>query len=183
MTTVSLGEHFERFIKDQIAHGRYNNASEIVREALHNAARHGRATQAVVNGVMLKVDFQVTSISSKDDVHIISSNGEAVEARWVINAAGLYSDDINNLFGYGNFKVTPRRGELIIYDKLSRRLVNHVLLPVPTATTKGVLVSPTIYGNILLGPTAEDLPDKTATKTLMVRERRPRDRAALTIGP
>jgi L-2-hydroxyglutarate oxidase LhgO len=123
------------------------------------------ATQAVVNGVTLKLNFRVESISTKDDVHIISSTDEMVEARWVINAAGLYSDDVNNLFGHGNFKVTPRRGELIVYDKLSRRLVNHVLLPVPTTTTKGVLVSPTIYGNVLLGPTAEDLPDKTATNT------------------
>ncbi|MEP7134276.1 MAG: FAD-dependent oxidoreductase [Chloroflexota bacterium] len=123
------------------------------------------ATQAVVNGVKLKVDFQVTNISSINNVHLISSKDEVVEALWVINAAGLYSDDINNLFGHGNFKVTPRRGELIIYDKLSRPLVNHVLLPVPTATTKGVLISPTIYGNVLLGPTAEDLPDKTATNT------------------
>jgi len=77
----------------------------------------------------------------------------------------LFSDEINDHFGYQNFKVTPRRGELIIFDKLSRPLVNHVLLPVPTATTKGVLISPTIYGNILLGPTAEDLPDKAATNT------------------
>ena len=123
------------------------------------------ATQAVVNGVTLKVNFQVTSISSKDDIHIVASKDEAIEARWVINAAGLFSDDINSLFGHGDFKVTPRRGELIIYDKLSRRLINHVLLPVPTETTKGVLVSPTIYGNVLLGPTAEDLPDKTATNT------------------
>jgi len=123
------------------------------------------ATQAAVNGVTLKVNFQVTSISSKDDLHIISSKDDSIEARWVINAAGLYSDDINKLLGHGNFKVTPRRGELIVYDKLSRTLVNHVLLPVPTATTKGVLVSPTIYGNVLLGPTAEDLPDKTATNT------------------
>ncbi len=123
------------------------------------------ATQAVVNGVELKVNFQVESISTKDDVHIISSKDEMVKARWVINAAGLFSDDINNLFGHGNFKVTPRRGELIVYDKLSRRLVNHILLPVPTVTTKGVLVSATIYGNVLLGPTAEDLPDKTATNT------------------
>ena len=123
------------------------------------------ATQAVVNGMILKVNFQVTSIFAKDDIYIVSSKKDAVEARWVINAAGLYSDDINNLLGHGNFKVTPRRGELIVYDKLSRILVNHVLLPVPTATTKGVLVSPTVYGNVLLGPTAEDLPDKTATNT------------------
>ena len=123
------------------------------------------ATQALVNGVTLKLNFRVQSIKTEDDIHIISSETESVLARWVINAAGLYSDEINNHFGYKNFKVTPRRGELIVYDKLSRPLVNHVLLPVPTAITKGVLISPTIYGNILLGPTAEDLPDKTATNT------------------
>jgi L-2-hydroxyglutarate oxidase LhgO len=134
------------------------------------------ATQAVVNGVTLKLDFQVKSIElgkRKGDIYRISSNNQSIQARWVINAAGLYSDEINNYFRYENpalskvegFKVTPRRGELIVYDKLARSLVNHVLLPVPTATTKGVLISPTIYGNVLLGPTAEDLPDKTATNT------------------
>lgn len=123
------------------------------------------ATQAVVNGVILKVEFRVQNIRAENDVHVISSQRESVQARWVINAAGLYSDEINNHFGYDNFKVTPRRGELIVYDKLARPLVNHVLLPVPTAITKGVLISPTVYGNILLGPTAEDLSDKTATDT------------------
>lgn len=137
------------------------------------------ATQAVVNGVVLKLNFRVESIRPwtedhrpSSTVHGPPSNGyaisngiEEIHARWVINAAGLYSDEINNHFGYENFKVTPRRGELIVYDKLARPLVNHVLLPVPTATTKGVLISPTVYGNVLLGPTAEDLPDKTATNT------------------
>ncbi|MGZ9226688.1 MAG: NAD(P)/FAD-dependent oxidoreductase, partial [Anaerolineales bacterium] len=123
------------------------------------------ATQAVVNGVTLKLDFRVQSIDNENDVHVIASENEVVHAKWVINAAGLYSDDVNNFFGHENFKVTPRRGELIVYDKLARPLVNHVLLPVPTAITKGVLISPTVYGNVLLGPTAEDLPDKTATNT------------------
>jgi L-2-hydroxyglutarate oxidase LhgO len=123
------------------------------------------ATQAVVNGVTLKLNFSVKSIQRTDDGSVISNGNEQVYARWVLNAAGLYSDEINNHFGYENFKVTPRRGELIVYDKLARPLVNHVLLPVPTATTKGVLISPTVYGNVLLGPTAEDLPDKTATNT------------------
>ncbi|HLO14057.1 MAG TPA: FAD-dependent oxidoreductase [Anaerolineales bacterium] len=125
------------------------------------------ATQAVVNGVTLKLNFRVQSIKTEDDLHIISSEKESIQARWVINAAGLFSDEINDHFGYKNFKVTPRRGELIVYDKLARPLVNHVLLPVPTAITKGVLISPTVYGNVLLGPTAEDLPDKTATNTSM----------------
>ncbi|HEU4744324.1 MAG TPA: FAD-dependent oxidoreductase [Anaerolineales bacterium] len=123
------------------------------------------ATQAVVNGVMLRVNFAVQSIQKVDGVSIISNGKEEVQATWVINAAGLYSDEINHHFGHENFKVTPRRGELIVYDKLARPLVNHVLLPVPTATTKGVLISPTVYGNVLLGPTAEDLPHKTATNT------------------
>ena len=123
------------------------------------------ATQAVVNGITLKLNFTVKSIQRVDAVSVISNGNEELHAKWVVNAAGLYSDEINNHFGYRNFKVTPRRGELIIYDKLARPLVNHVLLPVPTATTKGVLISPTVYGNILLGPTAEDLPDKTATNT------------------
>ena len=123
------------------------------------------ATQAIVNGVELKLNFHVQSVKTENDVHIISNETESILARWVINAAGLYSDEINNHLGYENFKVTPRRGELIIYDKLARSLVNHVLLPVPTAITKGVLISPTVYGNILLGPTAEDLPDKNATNT------------------
>src|SRR5215212_256626 len=123
------------------------------------------ATQAVVNGVTLKLNFRVQRIKPENNVHVISNGAESIPARWVVNAAGLYSDEINQQFGYQNFKVTPRRGELIVYDKLARSLVNHVLLPVPTAITKGVLISPTVYGNILLGPTAEDLPDKNATNT------------------
>ena len=123
------------------------------------------ATQAVVNGVVLKLNFTVKSVQQTGDSALISSGSEEIQAKWVINAAGLYSDEINNHFGHESFKVTPRRGELIVYDKLARPLVNHVLLPVPTAVTKGVLISTTVYGNALLGPTAEDLQDKTATST------------------
>ena len=123
------------------------------------------ATQAVANGVSLKLNFAARSIRSDEDIYIISSDSEEIQARWIINAAGLYSDEIHRHFGRENFKVTPRRGELIVYDKMARGLVNHVLLPVPTAITKGVLISPTVYGNVLLGPTAEEVPDKTATNT------------------
>jgi glycerol-3-phosphate dehydrogenase len=69
------------------------------------------------------------------------------------------------MLGHSDFRVTPRRGELIVFDKLARGLVNHILLPVPTEKTKGVLVSPTIYGNVLLGPTADDTEDKTDRST------------------
>ena len=67
------------------------------------------------------------------------------------------------MLGHDSFTVRPRRGELIVFDKLARPLLAHIVLPVPTATTKGVLVSPTVFGNVLLGPTADDIDDKTAT--------------------
>ncbi|MBI5964186.1 MAG: FAD-dependent oxidoreductase [Chloroflexi bacterium] len=123
------------------------------------------ATQAVLNGAELFLNFPVNHIKEDDDAWLLAGEGGNVRARYVVNAAGLFSDEINARFGHTNFTVTPRRGQLIVYDKFARPLVNHVLLPVPTSKTKGVLISPTVYGNILLGPTAEDLPDKTATQT------------------
>ncbi|MBI5353427.1 MAG: FAD-dependent oxidoreductase [Chloroflexi bacterium] len=128
------------------------------------------ATQAVLNDVELFLNFQVKEIRpltvpSGGGQWSIICDQSSINARYIANAAGLFSDEINAHFGHTNFKVTPRRGQLIVYDKMARTLVNHVLLPVPTSKTKGVLISPTVYGNILLGPTAEDLPDKTATQT------------------
>ncbi|MBN8657323.1 MAG: FAD-dependent oxidoreductase [Anaerolineae bacterium] len=130
------------------------------------------AYQAVENGVELFLNFQVSEIRplTMDDGRqttwsIVNGQSSIVQSRYIINAAGLFSDEINAMFGKTSFKVTPRRGQLIVYDKMARPLVNHVLLPVPTSITKGVLISPTVYGNILLGPTAEDLPDKSATET------------------
>ncbi len=133
------------------------------------------AYQAVENGVELFLNFQVKEIRRRtaDDgprstvggLYEVCSDDKKIITRYVINAAGLFSDEINAMFGKTSFNVTPRRGQLIVYDKMARPLVKHVLLPVPTSITKGVLISPTVYGNILLGPTAEDLPDKTATET------------------
>ena len=72
---------------------------------------------------------------------------------------------IDGLFGFDRFLVTPRRGELFVFDKLARPMVPKIVLPVPSSKGKGVLVSPTIYGNVMLGPTAEDLTDRTDTAT------------------
>ncbi len=124
------------------------------------------ATQAVVNGVEIKLNFPVTNIKPENDnTYFIEGKDDSIRSKFVINAAGLNSDVIDHLFGFERFTVTPRRGELIVFDKLARNLVNHVLLPVPTSITKGVLISPTVFGNIMLGPTAEDLEDKEATNT------------------
>ena len=123
------------------------------------------ATEAVMNGVTLKLNHRALAARQENGAHIVQTTGGEVACRYLINAAGLYSDEIDHLLGHDDFAVTPRRGELIVFDKFSRSLVNHVLLPVPTAITKGVLISPTVYGNVMLGPTAEDLPDKTDNST------------------
>lgn len=125
----------------------------------------GLATDAVANGARLLTSAPVTSVTRTGDAFEISTGAGTVVADWVVNAAGLGSDLVDRMLGESGFTITPRRGELIVFDKLARRLVRHVILPVPTATTKGVLVSPTVYGNVLLGPTAEDIPDRSATDT------------------
>jgi glycerol-3-phosphate dehydrogenase len=108
----------------------------------------------------------VANAGRTPDGHVLETAAGHVEARWVVNAAGLHADTVDGLFGGGGgFTVTPRRGELIVFDKLARPLLRHTILPVPTATTKGVLVAPTVFGNVVLGPTAEDVPDRTATAT------------------
>jgi L-2-hydroxyglutarate oxidase LhgO len=125
------------------------------------------ATQAVLNGIELFLNFRVEGLDTSHEEHVglLDQQGNEIHAQYIVNAAGLYSDEINARFGHTEFTVTPRRGQLIVYDKLARPLINHMLLPVPTSKTKGVMISPTVYGNVLLGPTAEDLSDKTATQT------------------
>lgn len=123
------------------------------------------ATDAVANGAVLLLDAPVTSMTRSPRGYVLATPRGEVSATWVVNAAGLGSDHLDRAAGYDGFTITPRRGQLIVFDKMSRELVRHIILPVPTATSKGVLVSPTVYGNVLLGPTAEDLDDRTATDT------------------
>ena len=123
------------------------------------------ATEAVVNGVTLRLATRVTAVRRLGDEHVLDTTSGAVRAHWVVNAAGLHSDTVDRLFGHDRLTITPRRGELIVFDKLARGLLVRTLLPVPTATTKGVLVAPTVLGNVVLGPTAEDVPDRSATAT------------------
>ncbi|MGW2227185.1 FAD-dependent oxidoreductase [Streptomyces formicae] len=122
------------------------------------------ATQAVRAGVDLHLNCPVNTVDASDGgVRVLGTGRGPLRTRWLVNAAGLHADAVDRLLGHDDFTVTPRRGQLIVFDKLARDLVRHILLPVPTALGKGVLVAPTVYGNVLLGPTAEDLDDKSAT--------------------
>ncbi|MGL5819134.1 MAG: FAD-dependent oxidoreductase [Phycicoccus sp.] len=123
------------------------------------------ATDATRRGARLLLDRPVTGARVEGDHTVLETPRGEVRARWVVNAAGLGADVVDRFFGHDRFTVTPRRGELLVFDKLARADVPLIVLPVPSAAGKGVLVSPTVYGNVMLGPTAEDLDDKTATGT------------------
>ncbi|MFF5109529.1 NAD(P)/FAD-dependent oxidoreductase [Streptosporangium sp. NPDC000509] len=123
------------------------------------------ATDAVGRGVTLLLNRAVSSVEDREDHTVLRTSGGEVRARWVVNAAGLGADVVDRLFGHDRFTVTPRRGELLVYDKAARPMVDRIVLPVPSSRGKGVLISPTVYGNVLLGPTAEDLTDRTDTGT------------------
>lgn len=126
------------------------------------------ATEAVQRGAQLHRRAQVTDMvppaAGRDHTTLVTTDGD-IHARWVINAAGLGADHLDNRFGHHRFTVTPRRGELFVFDKLTRPMVPCIVLAVPSSRGKGVLVSPTIYGNVMVGPTSEDLEDRSATGT------------------
>lgn len=123
------------------------------------------AIEAVLNGVRLELSAPVSGVRALAGAHLLRLPRGEVAARWVVNAAGLNSDAVDRMFGHDTFTITPRRGQLIVFDKLARRLITSVLLSVPTARSKGVLVAPTVFGNILLGPTAEDVGGRSDTQS------------------
>ena len=121
------------------------------------------ATEAVLAGCELRLSAPVTRIERLDTGFALEAGRARLTTRFLVNAAGLHSDEVDRLAGHEGFTVTRRRGELIVFDKLARPLVGHIILAVPTPTTKGVLLAPTVFGNVLLGPTAEDVDDKADT--------------------
>ncbi|MFJ8029123.1 NAD(P)/FAD-dependent oxidoreductase [Streptomyces sp. NPDC096032] len=123
------------------------------------------ATQAVRAGTDLHLGTAVRKVERTADGHRLTTTRGVLRTRYLVNAAGLHADTLDRLLGHEDFTVTPRRGQLLVYDRFARPLVRHILLPVPTALGKGVLVAPTVHGNVLLGPTAEDLSDRRATES------------------
>ena len=114
---------------------------------------------AVMNGCELKLNFAVTSIDKKGSAFTVRSKSESVEAEYVINAAGVFADRIHNMAAAEDFKIKPRRGQYFILDKCEGDIVNSVIFPCPDRMGKGTLVTPTVHGNLILGPSSDDLED------------------------
>ncbi|MBQ3063943.1 MAG: NAD(P)/FAD-dependent oxidoreductase [Clostridia bacterium] len=121
---------------------------------------------AMDNGVALKVEFAVSAIErTQKGFAVIAESGARVEAAYVVNCAGAYADRIAAMVGDDFFTIIPRAGEYMLLDKNEGARVSHTIFQVPSAEGKGVLVSPTVDGNLLTGPTAVKVgaPDHTET--------------------
>lgn len=115
---------------------------------------------AMDNGAELKLDFDVQKIRDHGEYFEVISEEARVCARYVINAAGLFADAVARMIGDDSFHIHPRRGEYVLLDKTCGSIVGHTVFRTPSKMGKGILVSPTVDGNLLCGPTSVDMEDK-----------------------
>lgn len=124
------------------------------------------AETAVRNGAEILLESEVTSIKKENGVFKITAGEKEIEAKYVINAAGVNCDDVHNMIAPPKFKVIPSAGEYYLLDKSEGKRARHVIFQCPNKDGKGVLVSPTVHGNLIVGPNADARDkDDTSTKT------------------
>ena len=118
--------------------------------------------QSLMNGGDVMLSCEVTGGRFDGSEWKLETTKGLVRANHVINCAGLYGDLVNSsVFGQAPFTITPRKGQFVVYDKAASRLAHSVILPVPTARTKGIVLFRTVFGNLAVGPTAEDQESRT----------------------
>lgn len=123
------------------------------------------AENGVLNGGKIFLNSEVVKIEKDDTFKITTSKNEVIEGKYIVNAAGVYADAIHNLICKESFKIIPRRGEYFVMDKSQGKLFTNTVFQCPTTLGKGILVTPTVHGNLIVGPNAEDIYDKDAVNT------------------
>jgi len=123
------------------------------------------AENAVANGAKFFFDTEVCQITRTASGFSLETNKGSVEGRLVINAAGVMSDLLHNQVCEDKISITPRRGQYCLFDKCDGALVSRTVFQLPSKMGKGVLVTPTVHGNLLVGPTAEDIQERNGTNT------------------
>jgi glycerol-3-phosphate dehydrogenase len=125
------------------------------------SAAHGYLMQAIANGAVLMRQAEVLAGRRAGGLWHLATAAGTVSAELVINAAGLWGDEVDRrVTGESWFTIRPRKGQFVVYDKTAAALAGHILLPVPTRITKGIVVCRTAFGNLLVGPTAEEQDDR-----------------------
>ncbi|MBP5159892.1 MAG: NAD(P)/FAD-dependent oxidoreductase [Lachnospiraceae bacterium] len=125
------------------------------------------AENAYENHVEFFFDTEVMDIRKNGEYFEVSANDTVFRSKIVINAAGVYADKIHNMVSGEKINITPRRGDYLLLDKTSGDTVSHTIFSLPGAKGKGVLTSPTVHGNLIIGPTAFDVEDREGTNTTL----------------
>ncbi|WP_446897755.1 NAD(P)/FAD-dependent oxidoreductase [Clostridium sp. LBM24168] len=118
------------------------------------------AENAADNGVKFKFGTKVLSIEKCKNLYKINTNKGVFESKLIINAAGVFADEINNMVSSNKIHIVPRKGQYCLFDKIAGNTVSRTIFQLPTEMGKGVLVTPTVDGNLLIGPDAENIDDK-----------------------
>lgn len=123
------------------------------------------AENAAQNGVEFCFDTEVQSLCRTTDGWVVQTNNGAFRSRAIVNAAGVYADVFHNAVCEKPIHITPRRGDYCLLDHSAEGFVRHTVFQLPGKFGKGVLVSPTVHGNVIVGPTAIDITDREGTNT------------------
>lgn len=123
------------------------------------------AENACENGVEFARETEVLDIRHRESGYQVETNKGIYETKIVINAAGVYADVFHNMVSREKMTITPRKGEYCLFDKQEGAMVHSTLFQIPTKSGKGILVTPTVHGNLLMGPTAVDIEDKENVQT------------------
>ena len=139
------------------------------------------AENAASNGVKFQFDSEVTNIEKIDGGWKVTTPKGDVEAKVVVNAAGLYSDKLHNMVADDEMTIVPRRGDYFLLDHSAQGHVSNTIFQLPGKYGKGVLVAPTVHGNIIVGPTAIDIDDKEGTATTQAGLDDVRDKCGMAV--
>ncbi|MCI1997700.1 MAG: NAD(P)/FAD-dependent oxidoreductase [Olsenella sp.] len=140
------------------------------------------AENAAANGVSFSLNERVTGLHGlPDDTWGVSTTRGTRVARVVVNAAGVHADEVHGMASTQPMRIVPRRGQYELLDTTAGCHVRHTVFALPTKMGKGVLVTPTVHGNLLVGPTAEDIEDKDGTQTTAEGLARVREASTLTV--
>lgn len=123
------------------------------------------AENACANGTVFHFNTEVKNITRRQNIWEIETTKGTFEAGCIINAAGVYADKLHNMVSQKKIHITPRKGEYCLLDKTAGTYVSHTVFTLPGKLGKGVLVTPTVHGNLLIGPTAADIEDKEGVNT------------------
>lgn len=143
------------------------------------------AENAAENGVEFRFNSRVADVRKLDSdipAFAVVTETETLYTRVVVNAAGVYADTIHNLVSRQHIKITPRKGEYCLFDKTATGGISHTLFALPGQHGKGVLVTPTVHGNLLIGPTADDIEDREGTDTTLDGLHRVMEKASQSVN-